>query len=1407
MYKRSLTMTNLVDWLQDTVKSSAFFYTTDFKNSKSEFETVEGSVRLLNNNDPLTDILQSIESSQTTAVADNETECKLISIFTNDNVIKDSLSQLISFNNSKLNNLKIVFNIKLSLNDYSIISDSYQFVKTDNSKIVINDFVSAYTNKKDNSSANVVLHFYSHENVNTTSSDYTKNRETTGKTAIINLTPFGKQLIENTKSVVVYDLLSYSNDIFEEIINDLPIGVENILLLESISSKGSNSVRTNFSPFILNFLQNYNLIVERLASIKNIELSFINSRCSLTNSIIEKLLTNISSEKPIQNLYINGNSTSSSDFIPVDENVLDLELPYIKVLRQLFQTNLNIINEYNHEKIIANSPNFGYGKFLFNNEQKQQLIPFLKSSISKSPDLINKWLQFYTNKCSLKDVKDLKEINNISKDLFNQLKISDNQPSNNQFSIDSFLFNSNWLIGSDSWSFDLGQSGLHNILSSNENINILIIDSNPMNSESSKGKKDIGLYAMNYGHIYVSSVAIYGNYSQMLTAMGEASRFSGPSIVLAYLPYSNENDSSVEILKNTKVAIESGYWPLYRYNPLLTTFEDQFKLDSNVIKENLKKFLDRENLLTLLTTKNPNLKRNLIQSESDKITEIQQKNTKLAFENLLQGLQGPKISIYYASDGGNASSLANKFGQRAKQRGLQPIILSMDDIIIEDLLESNEESTVIFIASTAGQGEFPQDGKKFWDEIKSNLSLDFHNIKFSVFGLGDSQYWPRKEDEHYYNKPAKDLFNKLEKLSAQVLAPLGLGDDQDDDGFLTGYNDWEKKMWVALGVDNVLVGEEPKERTNEDMKHESNFLRGTIVDEFANQTTGRICESDVQIVKFHGFYMQDDRDLREVRKTQGMEPLYSFMIRARLPGGKLTGKQWISLNQLADKYGIGNLKITNRATIQIHGVLKSNLKHTIRKINSVLLDSLAACGDVNRNVSMSALPSNHKVHEQVATVAQQLSEHFLPHTTAYHEIWLKGEDPRDEDKNWPTLFENRKGGPRSKKTLVAGNALVDMEPIYSPVYLPRKFKINLAIPPYNDVDVWSIDLGLIAIVDANDNLIGFNVYVGGGMGTTHNNKKTYPRTGSSFGFVKVEDIASCSEAIMIVQRDNGDRTNRKHARLKYTIDDMGVEVYKSKVEEIWGKKFDTERPYKIESNRDFYGWVKDERGLNHCTLFIENGRVRDQVDSLQKTGLIKIAEFMESRSEGTEHFRLTGNQHAIICDIKDEDLVKVKQILKDHSLDINKLSGIRQSSQACVALPTCPLAMTDSERYLPTLLNKLEDILDEYGIKEDNIVIRMTGCPNGCSRPWLAEIGLIGKAPGTYNLMLGGGYYGQRLNKLYKASVKEEEILDLLRPLFKSWAFERNEGERFGDFVIRKGIVKPTLEGKYFHDDIADDAF
>ncbi|KIK19195.1 hypothetical protein PISMIDRAFT_24474 [Pisolithus microcarpus 441] len=833
----------------------------------------------------------------------------------------------------------------------------------------------------------------------------------------------------------------------------------------------------------------------------------------------------------------------------------------------------------------------------------------------------------------------------------------------------------------------------------------------------------------------------------------------------------SENTPALDVLKETKLAVDSGYWPLYRWDPVKEARgQEPFTLDSDSVKNDLQQFLDRQNHLSQLVRSKPQLATELVSSLGESVKEARRKKAAEAYGDLLVALDAPPLVILYASDGGTAEKYAKKLMNRAKARGLSASIGTMDSMSVETL--ANEEY-VAFVTSTAGQGEPPQNGRtlfKAFNAAAGRGDRPFSKLRYAVFGLGDSHYWPRPEDAHFYNRPGKDLDSRLEQLGGERFAPLGLGDDQDADGPETGYKVWEPLIWKALGVDSIQVLEaEPDPITNEHIKVASGYLRGTIAEGLQDTSTGALAPSDTQLTKFHGIYQQDDRDIRDERQAQGAEPAYSFMIRVRMPGGVCTPKQWLQMDRISDEHGNGTFKITTRSTFQFHGVIKRHLKPTIQGINKVLLDTLAACGDVNRNVICSAIPSKSKLHTRVYEFSKLVSNHLLPRTTAYHEIWL----------------DNK---------LVAGEAVKDFEPLYGEFYLPRKFKVAVAVPPTNDVDIFANDLGFIAIVDKNGELAGFNVAVGGGMGVTHGNKKTYPRLADVIGFCTVEQGPLVAEKVMLTQRDFGNRVDRKNARLKYTIDRMGLDVFKAEVESRLGYKLSPARPFTFDRNVDDFGWTTGEDGKHHVTLFIENGRVQDEPGQDFKKGLCEIAKIHKG------NFRLTANQHLVISDIETGDVPQIKRLLAEYKLDNLNFTGLRLSSSACVAFPTCGLAMAESERYLPLLIDKVEKICEEYGLRNDSIVMRMTGCPNGCARPYLAEVAFVGKAPGSYLMLLGGGYYGQRLNKIYRESVSEPEILAILRPMIKRYALERLEGEHFGDFVIRAGYIAPTMEGKNWYD-------
>lgn len=556
----------------------------------------------------------------------------------------------------------------------------------------------------------------------------------------------------------------------------------------------------------------------------------------------------------------------------------------------------------------------------------------------------------------------------------------------------------------------------------------------------------------------------------------------------------------------------------------------------------------------------------------------------------------------------------------------------------------------------------------------------------------------------------------------------------------------------------------------ERIKKESNYLRGALQESFLHRLSGRIPDDDESLMKFHGSYMQDDRDLRNERQKQKLEPAYQFLLRIRTPGGMATSDQWLVLDDLARKYGNGTLKLTTRQAFQIHGILKWNMKKSIQEINKALLDTIATAGDVNRNVMCNPNPYQSEIHSEVYEWSKQLSDYLLPRTRAYHELWL------DEEK------------------VVGTSEVEEIEPMYGLLYLPRKFKIGIAVPPSNDIDVYSQDLGFIAIIEDNK-LVGFNVAIGGGMAMTHGEKATYPQLAKVIGFCKPDQIQAVAEKVITIQRDYGNRSIRKNARFKYTVDRIGLETVKAELENRLGWSLDKARQYHFDHNGDRYGWVKGVQGRWHFTLFVQGGRITDIDDYKLMTGLREIAKIH------TGDFRLTGNQNLIIANVSSQKKKKISKLIEQYGLTDGKdYTALRRNSLACVAFPTCKFAMAEAERYLPVLLKKIEVIVDENGLRDEEITIRMTGCPNGCARHALGEIGFIGKGPGKYNMYLGAAFNGSRLSKLYRENISEEEILSELSVLLPRYAKERQEGEHFGDFVIRSGIVKATVDGTTFHD-------
>jgi len=546
----------------------------------------------------------------------------------------------------------------------------------------------------------------------------------------------------------------------------------------------------------------------------------------------------------------------------------------------------------------------------------------------------------------------------------------------------------------------------------------------------------------------------------------------------------------------------------------------------------------------------------------------------------------------------------------------------------------------------------------------------------------------------------------------------------------------------------------------EGIKAASNFLRGTLQQSLLDGATGTLAEDDTQLSKFHGIYQQDDRDKRETRRRQKLEADHSFMIRARVPGGVCTAEQWLALDNIATRWANHSLRLTTRQAFQFHGIIKTSLKPSIQAINESLMDTIAACGDVNRNVMCTALPELDQLHTQVYQAAADLSEHLTPNTRAYHEIWL--------DKNKVTDSQ-------------------DIEPIYGDLYLPRKFKIAFAIPPNNDVDVQAHDVGFIA-TQKDGALDGFTITVGGGMGATHGDPTTYPLLAQVLGWCKPEQVNEIGEAIVTVQRDFGNRSNRRRARFKYTLEDHGLDWLKQELEIRLGYAIEPAREFVFTNNGDDFGWHQSADGAWHLLLFSENGRLADTAVATQLTGMREIAKIHSG------NFRLTPNQNVVVANVTAQQKPVIDALTAQHGLDTYKrLSRLRLHSMACVALPTCGQAMAEAERYLPDLTGKIESLLEKHHLQDQAITLRMTGCPNGCARPYLAEIGLVGKAPGRFNLHLGAAFDGTRLNWIVKENADETEILATLDEIFKEYVANKHAGEYFGDFIARTHQVK-TME-------------
>lgn len=553
---------------------------------------------------------------------------------------------------------------------------------------------------------------------------------------------------------------------------------------------------------------------------------------------------------------------------------------------------------------------------------------------------------------------------------------------------------------------------------------------------------------------------------------------------------------------------------------------------------------------------------------------------------------------------------------------------------------------------------------------------------------------------------------------------------------------------------------------NERLKAESNFLRGTILDDLEDGLTGGFKGDNFQLIRFHGMYEQDDRDIRAERLEEKLEPRKFMLLRCRLPGGIIKPYQWIEIDKFARENSYyRSIRLTNRQTFQYHGVPKTKLQDMHRLLHSIGLDSIATASDMNRNVLCTSNPIESELHQEAYEWAKKISEHLLPRTNGYVDVWIDG-----------------------KKALSSDSFLgQEDEPILGKTYLPRKYKTTVSIPPLNDVDVFGNDMNFVAITDEQGKLAGFNVLVGGGLSMEHGNTTTYPHVALELGYIPRDQVLKAAEAVVTTQRDFGNRADRKHARTRYTIQAMGLEGFKAEVERRMGFPFEAIRPYEFTERGDRLGWVKGIDNKWHLTLFVESGRLTDNDPAKPlMSGMLEIAKVHQG------DFRITANQNIIIAGVPEDQKEVIENLARQYGL-LEPISKQREYSMSCVAFPTCPLAMAEAERILPDFTAEMERILAKHNIPDEYIITRITGCPNGCGRAMLAEIGLVGKAVGRYNLHIGGDRAGYRIPRLYQENKTLPEILAEIDRLVARWATERQENEGFGDFVIRAGIIKPVL--------------
>jgi sulfite reductase (NADPH) hemoprotein beta-component len=734
------------------------------------------------------------------------------------------------------------------------------------------------------------------------------------------------------------------------ILNAMRPSVRHVIVLEQVQKW-----TTKWSPFFLDIAS----ILQRRdgEAFPAFHSAYLGDTSGLQSEDVATFLKVTTTSRPSARTRL-GASIISSSTVPEAPHIPKHESSYIRILSHLFGERLEISNSPSlvpSQGEFATSPEFALGRIRGTLEGRAELIKAIQTLLQDpklQPEvhsLLSRWMLVRDDATQSQQTGD---------EIIAALRLEIDHPVATRILslCEHFKVKSRWIIGSDVWSYDLGASGLHHAIASGLNLNVLVLDTLPYTarntSDPSRRKHDIGLYAMNHGDVYVASVAVYSSYGQVLQALVEADKFDGPSVVLAYLPYTTEDSPALDLLKETKLAVDSGYWPLYRWDPGKEAIgKEPFSLDSDKVKNDLQAFLDRQNHLSQLVRAKPLLPAELVTSLGETVKAERKKRAQQVYAELLSGIDAPPLLILYASDSGAAEKKAKRLAGRAQTRGLSTTIAAMDTVNIDSL---SREEHVVFITSTSGQGEAPQNGRMLFKLLNTAIatgSQPLTKLKYSVFGMGDSRYWPRPEDAHHYNRPGRELDAKLATLGGERFADLGLGDDQDADGAETGYKVWEPRVWKALGVDSVQVHEaEPEPITVEHAKAASLYGRGTIVDGLEDASTGGIAAGDAPVIRIHGIYLQDDRDVRDERQAQGIEPAYDFMIRVRLPGGVCTPAQWLVMDQIADEFGNGTFKLTTRQTFQFHGVIKKDLKPLIQAINRCLLDTLAACGDAIRYV-------------------------------------------------------------------------------------------------------------------------------------------------------------------------------------------------------------------------------------------------------------------------------------------------------------------------------------------------------------------------------------------------------------------------------------------------------------------------